>query len=346
MAEEKRLNDVEEMHQTQFYEKAESGKLTFSATGMQLILTDPKSYHHQYVLGNFTDTDRKHFDEGNLIHSFVLEPENVNDKYVNMGVRTPSDSGRDLVTHLLSLDIVKSTDLTTYEDEILYYLKEINLHQSLVDDKKAPFKTGDQKRLEKMLNESNIEYFQLMCESREKVIVDSNSWTKCYEKAEAILEDEEVKKLMFPENDSEQCRSELKLEYKPEGFKYTLKGILDRIKAIPAEKKFIITDLKHTNGTLEGFKDSIERYGYWRQAAIYFLLAQVLKQKGAASFEIEFNFTVVTSLKQVYPYKVTPESMTTWIERLKEEINVKVDYHIQNKSFKLPYEFANNLVVL
>lgn len=331
-----------------FYEAIDS--LHLSPSSLKLLIEAPKAWHKKYVLKQEEIKSALHFDEGSLLHAMILEPDTLDDNFINMGVNAPGDTAQAIMKSLLSLGR-SAVELEEYSEEILEYLKEVNLYQSFVDDKRnnkeGKMLTGDEKRLNKVINETSKEYFKLLCEARNKTIVDAISWDKCLRKKEAVLSNEKAAFLLQPTHKAlEEFATELELRHAPTFLKYKIKGILDAIKVDFEEKKIYVTDFKTTGGSLEVFKESFEKYGYWLQASIYYWLAESLKRNAAAKFEIEVNFVVIDRMDHVYVFPVSEETLKISIERAKEMINTKIDYHIQNKDFNLPYEFANNLVSL
>lgn len=337
------LNELEQANYDAFFSNIKELKL--SASSIKLLLDSPKKYFNDYVLGNKEVKKGKHFDEGSLVHCMVLEPENLNDKFINMGVPVPSENTKAVIDYLISLE-KDDSNIENYSAEILDYLLEINLHQSLVDDKKAPFKTGDEKRLEKIINDNSIEYFRLMVEAREKTIVDSASWDKCYNKAKAILNNPEALFLLKKIKETDEIRVEFEMEDKVPGINYMLKGVLDAIKVDRENKILYISDIKTTNGLLKDFPEVVESYNYWLQAAIYKLLAQPLLRGSAFDYKIVFNFVVVDRNDDVYCFKVNYPTLNRWVDKLTEVVNQQIEYHISNKDFTLPYDFANKLISL
>lgn len=344
---ERQLNEVEQVNQASFYENLDELKL--SASAIKLLLDSPKNYFERYVLGNKEEKRGKHFDEGSLVHAFVLEPEHVQENFVNMGVAAPSDKTKDCIDYLLSLER-NASELEEYFPEIVEFLEQINLHQSLVDDKKPNKEgfmfTGDEKRVAKIVTDNTREYFRLMVEAREKTIVDSASWQKCLEKAEAINSNLHARFLLNATKSTDEIRFELELSDKPAELKYQIKGVLDVIKVDRETKTIYVSDIKTTNGTLKDFVTSSEKFNYWLQEAIYNRLAQSLTVGAAFDYKVVFHFIVVDRNNDVYCFPVSEESSAMWNENLKELINVKVDYHIVKQDFTLPYEFANNLISL
>ena len=337
------LNEVQQMNYDTFFANVEN--LMLSPSALKLMLESPKTYFKHYVLGEKDVKTGKHFDEGSLVHCMVLEPEELENKFVNMGISVPTDSTRLCIEHLLSLGR-DASELEEYHEEIIAYLKDINLHQALVDDKKAPWKTGDEKRLEKIITENSIEYFRIMVEAREKTIVDVASWDKCYAKAEAILANEKAKFLLKPVNEDDEVRYEIELSSRPEELQYGVKGIMDAIKVDRKNKTVYISDVKTHGGKLKDFATSAEKYDYWLQPIVYKILAESLLRGRAFDYKIIFHFIVVDQNDDVYCFPVENSSMDEYFNELYHMINKKVTYHITSKDFTLPYEFANNLISL
>ena len=337
------LNEVQQMNYDAFFANVEN--LMLSPSALKLMLESPKTYFKHYVLGEKDMKSGKHFDEGSLVHCMVLEPEELGNKFVNMGISVPTDSTRLCIEHLLSLGR-DASELQEYGEEIIAYLKEVNLHQSLVDDKKAPFKTGDEKRIEKIITENSIEYFRIMVEGREKTIVDVASWDKCYAKAEAILACEKANFLLKPVNENDEVRYEIELSHRPDELQYGVKGIMDVIKVDRQSKTIYISDVKTHGGKLKDFITSAEKYEYWLQPIIYKILAESLLRGRAFDYKIIFHFIVVDQNNDVYCFPVEDSSMEKYFNELFHMVNKKINYHITSKDFTLPYEFANNLISL
>jgi hypothetical protein len=337
------LNEVQQMNYDAFFANVEN--LMLSPSALKLLLESPKTYFKHYVLGEKDVKTGKHFDEGSLVHCMVLEPDELKEKFVNMGISVPTDSTRLCLEHLLSLGR-SASELGEYHEEIINYLKDINLHQSLVDDKKAPWKTGDEKRLEKIITENAIEYFRIMVEGREKTIVDVASWDKCRAKAEAIMECEKAAFLLKKVNETDEVRYEIELSHRPDELQYGVKGIMDVIKVDRENKTVYISDVKTHGGKLADFPKAAENYDYWLQPIIYKILAESLLRGRAFDYKIIFHFIVVDKNNDVYCFPVENASMDKYFNELFHMVNKKIGYHITTKDFTLPYEFANNLISL
>jgi hypothetical protein len=341
------LNEVQQMHYDAFFANKEN--LNLSPSALKLLVDSPRKYFNHYVLNEKEKYSAKHFDEGSLVHCMVLEADELQNKFVNMGISVPTDSTRLCLEHLLSLGR-SASELEEYAEEIINYLKDVNLHQSLVDDKKADkngvMLTGDEKRLTKIINENSKEYFRIQIEGRDKTIVDVASWDKCYAKAQAVLSNPKASFLLNKQDETDEVRTEIELSDRPDELQFGVKGILDAIRVDRINKVIYVSDLKTHNGKLKDFPDAVKKYNYWLQPVIYKILANSLLRGRAFDYQVIFHYIVVDQNDDVYCFPVSEQTMDTWTEELTQMINTQVTYHINNKDFSLPYNFANNLISL
>lgn len=52
-----------------------------SSSGLKLLLKDPQSFYARYVLGNYVEESKPAYEDGTLLHSLILEPEQVVSQY-------------------------------------------------------------------------------------------------------------------------------------------------------------------------------------------------------------------------------------------------------------------------
>jgi hypothetical protein len=127
---------------------------------------------------------------------------------------------------------------------------------------------------------------------------------------------------------------------------FGLKGIVDNIKVDHDKKTIFVNDLKTTSKTIVDFKETIEFYNYWCQAAIYYRLVSYkffdLIEK---DYKIIFNFIVVDKYLQVYCFETSEGTMSSWQLSLEEKLN-EADWHYINKNYSLPKEFAEGKIYL
>jgi len=342
----KLLTEEQEINEQIFYNNLD--KLYLSPSSLKIFLESPKKYYNYYALNEKEEKSGKHFDEGTLVHCMVLQPEELKSKFINIGIKVPSDSTKDCINHIIKTtpENELTSNLEQYSEKIINYLKEINLHQSLASDKKAPFLTGDEKRINKIVNEDTKEYFKILIESKDKKIVDDNMWVKCLEKTEAILKNSDAYYLLKETDDTDSLAYELEMEEKDSDLYYGLKGILDVIKVSRTNKTIYVSDVKTTNSNLKEFIKSFDKYDYWLQAIIYKKLCNFFIRGKALDYKIVVNFIVVDCNNDVYCFKVSDETLAEYEIKLINLINEQFHYHIDKKEFSLPYEFANKLVYL
>ena len=126
-------------------------------------------------------------------------------------------------------------------------------------------------------------------------------------------------------------------------FAFGFKGILDNVVIDKEKKTLFINDLKTTSKPLIDFPESVEYYRYWIQAALYYNLAfyrYIANKEDAIEWNILFTFVVVDKYNQVYPFQVTPKTMSEWLKRFFEKVIEQVVYHYNEKDYTLPYELA------
>jgi hypothetical protein len=86
----------------------------------------------------------------------------------------------------------------------------------------------------------------------------------------------------------------------------------------------------------------VEYYRYDIQAAIYCIMGfnNLIKEKADANeWKIVFTFIVIDKYNQVYPFQVSEETLSMWMESFSELLNV-LNYHYEQKDYTLPYNLA------
>jgi RecB family exonuclease len=133
-------------------------------------------------------------------------------------------------------------------------------------------------------------------------------------------------------------QSEVKLAVDLPNYKFGIKGIVDRI--VEHDDYIHIIDLKTTNKTLADFKETVEYYNYWLQAAIYKKLVSVNDAR-----PVKFSFVVIDKYQQVYEFEVSYDTMQIWTEKMNQMFGT-AQYHYDTRQYDLPYEFATSKVIL
>ena len=329
-------------------------KLSYSA--INKLLFSPALYYKHYILEDREDKLDSHLIDGKLIHCLLLTPELFSDEFVISSDRLPSDSVVNVIRQVYEIhknsftgeDEKKYLELTLfdYSDIILEILQEINLYQSLADDKKADKEgnqlTGNQKRLNKVITDEAIEYWDFLKSSETKTLITQES----YEFAKLVVQKVKnlgwLMELMGINQEDIESLNEIYLEC-PFNKYFGLKGFIDNLVFDKKNKVIRINDFKTTNKTLSKFVDAIELYNYWLQILMYSLLVtkNYLTLKEYKGWTFECRFIVIDSFMQIGVIKVSTNTTEKWFNdtiALLSDISV----HFEKKDFSLPYNFKNN----
>jgi len=290
--------------------------------------------------------DNRAFDE-----KFIVTPEDL-----------PSDNSAKVAHHVFEAykkkveeDVVKYADLELcdFPKEIVEVLAEMNLHQALTDDKdlnKQGARTGDQKRVDKIVEPKTEAYFNYLKNKGRREIIDSGMLDRCTIAADIIKADASTRDLLGMDKEPNGVTfgvyNELDLKMELEGFPFGLRGILDNM-TVDVENKLVrINDFKTSGKALADFPDSVEYWNYWLQAAIYLKLAmEFLKDVIDNSWRFEIRFIVFDKYDQIYAFPVSPESISKWVVKA-ETILQEALWHYENNDYTLPYKFSAGEVTL
>jgi len=319
----------------------------FSYSGLNKLLFSPRLWYKHYVLQEREERTDNHLIEGKVIHALLLDEANFSKNFMILPGNIPTGNTRTVVDKVFNLK--SEGKLSDCKEEIITVLKEINLHQSLTDDKKADKAgvtvTGDEKRLAKIINEETESYWDFLKNKEGKDIIDMDTLTRCREAAELLKADSRIADLLKLENTNKKITVYNEQKIARGGFAelpFGLKGILDNIVVDDVAKIMYINDIKTTGKTIEDFVETVEYYNYWLQAAIYDKLVTDMNPK---DYKVKFTFIVIDKYQQVYPFEVKEETMNTWKVRLNEVLE-KAKWHYTNRKFNLPHKFETETVTL
>jgi hypothetical protein len=325
----------------------------FSYSSLNKLLHSAQSFYKWYVIRQREDSLASYLVEGKAIHCLLLEKELFDKQFVIMPGSVPGVTIKKIVEYTYKLWKVEKNPklkLKDFETEILQWLVDNNLHQALTDDKdlsKQGAKTGNQKRLEKVLTTDANSYFEYFKNSEGKDVISQEAFDKCQEAVSLIKQNKTVTELLklnqtgfeLLEVYNEQALSCALKEYP-----FGLKGIVDNYVIDHTLKKVYINDLKTTGKTLNEFKDTVNYYKYWMQGAIYTRLVKS-RHPEVANYEFVLHFVVIDKNNLVYPFPVSNQSLLDWQSQLDEVLEI-AKYHYTKKDYTLPYEFALGQVTL
>jgi len=319
------------------------GEYSFSYSSLNKLLFSPKLFYRDYILKQREIRTDKHLIEGKLLHLMLLQPEKLHDEFSITPGKVPSDNIRRVLKAISNnfhdpKNYIKLEDLDV---EIMQALKDENLYQS--------FK-NDSKKLAKIQNEDNEEYYKFISTSDKKDVIDNDMLLKATERVKLIKANKDVMSLLEHEAtdfemDTIQVFNEEYLECELNEFNFGLKGYVDKYIIDDESKTITIIDLKTTAKPLNKFAETVDYYNYWLQAAIYSLLVNKNIDKKQQEYKIIFKFVVIDTYDQVYVFPVSDKTLIDWMNNLKEVL-IEAKYHYDDRKYDLPYEFANNNVTL
>lgn len=325
----------------------------FSFSSLNLLLTKPKLFYKKYILQEEINEETKYFFEGSLFHCKLLEPETFDDKYKLINITLPEGNLKNCLDHIIDIHLntsTKKTKLSDYKENILEYLISINLYQAFVDDKKEPFKTGDEKRLDKIITPAAIEYFDLYVNNTDKILIDIETDLKITDKVNALLQDETYQEILALEKtEGWNSNTELELTVNKDmlpGFSYGLKGIVDKILWNNKEKHIIIFDAKTTSGTLDQFPETAKKYMYHLQGAIYKKLITSFLKDDPTQWHIDIFFGVVDKYNDAYSFILSHDTETIAQYLLNNALKKDgiVNQVFEAKYYRLSYEYFKKTI--
>lgn len=323
--------------------------LLLSYSGLNKMLYSPSLYYKHYVLQEQEEKLDSYLIDGKVIHCLLLDDGSFNNQFILMPSTLPTENTRRLVDAIYARVSGEPTLLEDYSVEILDYLKEIKLHQALADDKKAPFKTGDEKRLEKILTEDAKSYFEFLKIKGNKDLLDSVTMQRCVDAVEVLRNNNEVCELLGLlryEMDNITVYNETLITVDHTDKPFGLKGVLDNIKIDHDSRTIYINDLKTTGKTIVDFPETVDFYNYWAQAAIYERLVSYQHvDLITQDYKVIFNFVVIDRYQQVYVFEVSKDTLADWQIKLEEKLT-EAAWHYNEKNYNLPYKFAKTKVIL
>jgi hypothetical protein len=337
--------DISFSERMQKEEEFFSKPFVMSYSGLNKLLFSPALFYKHYILGQREDVDDKNMLEGKLIHCLLLTPERFDDDFVINAMETPSDNPRQVLNTLFNhYKEIKRNDPEDNREElhefafaIIDILADMKLYQTL--------KT-DVQRLEKIVTEKHVSYWEYLKKSEGRSVIDYDVYNFATQVVEKIKNTPSVIDVMgFFEDPLKGItkQNEIELVKFSDDYVFGLRGFIDNLVIDPVEKIIKVNDLKKTSKDISSFTESIDYYRYYLQAAMYHKLVEhvFLSRPEYKDFKIVFRFVVVDPYQQIAPIRVSDETMSKWIAILDEKL-AEASYHFTTKDFQLPYQFLVN----
>lgn len=323
-------------------------KFSFSSLGR--LLEAPSIFYKEYVIKEREIKSERYLVMGSLIHCLLLEPANQDNKFILSPTDLPGGRGKEVIDHIFELynalpeDQKAFSALEHFSEEIITILKDINLHQTLTDNGK---------RLAKIIDEKNINYFEFLKQKGSKELIDPDMLNEALVAVETIRKDKFLVELLGLDKESTDTfaiYNEIELDMDLPDLPFGLKGIIDNMTIDAVAHIININDFKTTSKILIHFPESVETYRYWLQAAIYYRLVKSYLAENGINIEdgtwtTNINFVVIDKYKQVYAYPVSGTSLAKW-QIQTDDVLKQAFYHYSNRSYTLPYAFITGQITL
>lgn len=324
------------MKEEQFYADTE---FCFSYSSLNKLLFSPSLFYKDYILKDREVKTDKHLIEGKALHCLMFEPDQFKTKFNVVPGKLPSENIRKVLK-----DMSLYTDVEVLEDVedriVLDSLKHLNLYQSL---------KKDEARIAKIKTEDNVPYWDFVLNPSMDVI-DRDTFDRLSDSLTYLKNNEEVLTLLSDETTDfdldpieVHCEKYLKSELKDVPF--GLHGYVDYLKIDNDKKVATICDLKTTGKTVADFRETVDFYNYWLQAAIYMKLVYDFLGDKADEYTLEFKFIVIDKYNQVYVFDVSDNSINAWTNGLEGVINT-AKFHYNSRNYSLPMDFLANKITL
>ena len=324
------------LKEEEFYAKKD---FCFSYSSLNKLLFSPTLFYKDYILQDREVRTDKHLIEGKLIHCLLFEADEVDNKFSVVPGKSPSDNVikvlKDMSLHTDSKTLASCEDFV-----ILDSLKSLNLYQSL---------KKDEARIAKIRTEDNEPYWKFLG-NKSVDVVDQDTYLKCKDRVSILKDNEDVMSLFNEVStdfdlDPIETYSEKYLKSDLIDLDFGLHGYVDYYKVDSEKKEVTICDLKTTGKTISDFRDTVDFYNYWLQAAIYMKLVYDTLGDDKDKYDLKFKFVVIDLYNQVYVFEVSDKTINDWGDGLGGALKT-ADFHYKSRNYSLPIEFLANKVTL
>jgi hypothetical protein len=316
----------------------------YSNTSLGLLLYSPNDFYKKYILKEpVKESQNDGMRLGSLIHSFILDPETINNKYCILPSEIPTT------------EQMKTYLKTKANESKLLALDEFVTEESVLEKayKASGYKISPEKVEE--TSKQYSDYYNYLLEAERKIVISKTDYLFCESAAKKVLEDpilfERLGLNANPINDII-TYNEITLEtirtfsINDEDYMFGLKGILDNLTINRQKKTIYLNDVKYTGKSLVLFKESFEFFEYYRQLAVYTLLAQdFLRDELINGYTMEIGIIAIDSSLISHYFPLSAESIDRGFERLKEAIK-RFKRHSELDNWNKPLEFLENNVIL
>jgi len=317
-----------------------STKPYISYSGLNKLLYSPALYYKHYILKQRDDINTTAAIEGKLIHCLLLTPDKFDKEYQIVSDSLPSENPKKVIDTVFEYYTIlkeegdEREELIEFSSAILDVLADMNLYQSLKTDEQRIAKIVDVPK--------HLDYWFYLKNCRGKTLITQETYEFAQGAVERALQSPVIRAALGLTIDdfniNVESYNEIELTCELTDYAFNIHGILDNLVIDHDNKLIKINDFKTTNKDLTTFKESIDFYRYWMQVSFYVLLVKnsIYYRE---NYKIEVRFLIIDCYQQVATMLVSDTTLLKWEEATKECFE-KANYHLANRIFDLPYEFA------
>ena len=224
-----------------------------SHSSLNIFNQSPLMYK-RYVLKQLEEEDTTAFRKGNAFDCLITEPDEFNNRFAISTVSPPSGMlGKFVELYLENIDKMSEDDCRQYAYQF------------------SGFKLKYEAVINKFEHPDIVAYIQFQLENKDKTILSQEEFDIATAMVAILNSDDRCKGyMMAKDNPLMDVHDQLKLEWKLDGGDIDAIGALDRLVIDHSSKSIHIIDFKTTGKSMYSFASSYIKYGYFRQAALYY----------------------------------------------------------------------------
>jgi hypothetical protein len=238
-----------------------------SQSGIKCFIESPVEFYNSFVIRNSEVWDSPTLRFGRLYHTYVLEPEILNQKYTFCKTNLNTNVKKLVDDYVLYKSFDKAFSASEYKES-----------------KKESWK-------EKLENDINIkEYLEFLKTTETRDVIEESDLHRCKAMKDVLLSSKILQNSLFKDDYDIEEFSEYEIFSDVLGV--AVKAKIDKIKISHTKKKIIIFDLKTTSAkNQEGFIKSMSDYRYDIQSSFYsYLVKEKFKDLIDKGYTINFVF--------------------------------------------------------
>jgi len=324
-------------------------RLSLSYSAHKILMSDPKLFHQEKILGERKIVKKKAYDEGSLRHLLLLEPKKFDDKYYiqKESKETLSDNIKSIIFDTSEFrkslvdpadpTTVPSTDMKDWTQVMLQFMKDKDLFQKMKPDT----------QLAKLITPLGLEYWDMLINKSHLTAITQ----KQYDSAKSDVDDFKLKEqyacnIMGLGTVKGDAYMEVDWFLPRPYLPFDEHGILDNVFVHHDSKTVFLNDLKTSSSELNKFKYDIRKFGYDKQIPKYANIVQHwMNENGLTDYTLEVRVIVMAQHNYYGVLRISAETLSAYQHNHEIDLQ-KAKYHFDNWDFSKPYDFLQGKEVI